>query len=69
MQTSTLFSVLPEYICTPDGMEIDREGNLVLSCPNYADDKDVYKRQVFIMTLKRPAIFLNEKRIDIRDKI
>lgn len=38
MQTSTLFSVLPEYICTPDGMEIDREGNLVLSCPNYADD-------------------------------
>ncbi len=38
MQTSKLFSVLPEYICTPDGMEIDREGNLVLSCPNYADD-------------------------------
>ena len=38
MQTSKLFSILPEYICTPDGMEIDRDGNLVLSCPNYADD-------------------------------
>ena len=38
MQTSTLFSILPEYICTPDGMEIDQKGNLVLSCPNYADD-------------------------------
>ena len=38
MKTPTLFTVLPEYICTPDGMAIDRHGNLVLSCPNYADD-------------------------------
>lgn len=38
MQESKLFSVLPEYICTPDGMAIDRHGNLVLSCPNYAED-------------------------------
>lgn len=38
MQESKLFSLLPEYICTPDGMEIDKEGNLILSCPNYADD-------------------------------
>lgn len=37
MQTSKLFTLLPEYICTPDGMAIDREGNLILSCPNYAD--------------------------------
>lgn len=39
MKTSTLFTILPEYICTPDGMEIDKKGNLVLSCPNFADDR------------------------------
>lgn len=39
MQTSRLFTLLPkEYVCTPDGMEIDRDGNLIVSCPNYADD-------------------------------
>lgn len=39
MRKTTLFSVLPENVCTPDGMAIDRHGNLVLSCPNYADDE------------------------------
>ena len=29
MQQSKLFQILPDYICTPDGMAIDREGNLV----------------------------------------
>ncbi len=38
MRSSSLFSILPEYICTPDGMDIDPHGNLVLSCPNFADD-------------------------------
>ena len=39
MQTSKLFALLPEeYVCTPDGMEIDKNGDLILSCPNYADD-------------------------------
>lgn len=37
MKQSTLFTILPEYINTPDGMAIDQYGNLVLSCPNYAD--------------------------------
>lgn len=38
MQTPKLLTLLPEeYICTPDGMEIDQEGNLVLACPNFAD--------------------------------
>lgn len=38
MQTPKLFMLLPEeYICTPDGMEIDKHGNLILSCPNFAD--------------------------------
>lgn len=38
MQKSRLFMLLPESLCcTPDGMEIDREGNLILSCPNFAD--------------------------------
>lgn len=39
MQESRLFTLLPEeYVCTPDGMEIDKNGDLILSCPNYADD-------------------------------
>ena len=38
MQESRLFCVLPDDICTPDGMAVDQEGNLVLSCPNYAED-------------------------------
>lgn len=39
MQESRLFTLLPEeYVCTPDGMEIDKDGNLIVSCPNYADD-------------------------------
>ncbi|HML38731.1 MAG TPA: SMP-30/gluconolactonase/LRE family protein [Bacillota bacterium] len=38
MQTPKLLALLPkEFICTPDGMEIDREGNLILACPNFAD--------------------------------
>lgn len=38
MKDSRLFLALPEYICTPDGMAIDKEGNLILSCPNFAED-------------------------------
>ena len=37
MKKSTLFSLLPEYVATPDGMTIDKDGNLILACPNYAD--------------------------------
>lgn len=38
MQTPKLFTLLPEeYVATPDGMTIDREGNLILSCPNFAN--------------------------------
>ena len=37
MQKSKLFVHLPEYINTPDGMDIDRDGHLILSCPNFAD--------------------------------
>jgi sugar lactone lactonase YvrE len=37
MQKPKLFAKLPEYACTPDGMAIDSEGNLVLACPNFAD--------------------------------
>lgn len=37
MKTPKLFTALPEYICTPDSMDIDRHGNLVLSCPNFAE--------------------------------
>ncbi|MDD2971362.1 MAG: SMP-30/gluconolactonase/LRE family protein [Lachnospiraceae bacterium] len=38
MIESKLFCVLPDYVCTPDGMAVDKEGNLVLSCPNFAED-------------------------------
>ena len=38
-QTSKLFMTLPDYICTPDGMAIGPQGDLVLSCPNFADDR------------------------------
>ncbi|MDD6799660.1 MAG: phage head-tail adapter protein, partial [Firmicutes bacterium] len=37
MKKSTLFALLPDYVATPDGMAIDMEGNLILACPNYAD--------------------------------
>lgn len=37
MIKSKLFSVLPDYVSTPDGMAIDGDGNLILACPNYAD--------------------------------
>ncbi len=39
MKKSKLFMKLPEYVCTPDGMAIDGDGNLILACPNYADEK------------------------------
>lgn len=37
MQQPKLFALLPDYVSTPDGMAIDMDGNLILSCPNYAD--------------------------------
>ena len=39
MRQSKLFCALPGYISTPDSMAIDRYGNLVLSCPNFAEEK------------------------------
>jgi len=37
MQEPKLFALLPDYVSTPDGMAIDADGDLILSCPNYAD--------------------------------
>lgn len=38
MQTSKLFTLLPEeWVATPDGMTIDKDNNLILSCPNFAN--------------------------------
>jgi len=37
MQQPKLFALLPDYACTPDGMEIYSDGDLILACPNYAD--------------------------------
>lgn len=36
LQETKLFAVLPDYVSTPDGMAIDWEGRLILSCPNFA---------------------------------
>ena len=39
MLTSSLFAILPDYVVTPDSMTIHPTGgDLVLSCPNYADE-------------------------------
>ncbi|GHU61386.1 phage head-tail adapter protein [Clostridia bacterium] len=37
MKQSELFAILPDYVCTPDSMEIGKNGDLIVSCPNYAD--------------------------------
>ena len=37
MQEPKLFALLPDYACTPDGMAIYKDGDLILACPNYAD--------------------------------
>jgi len=37
MQQSELFLILPDYCPTPDGMAIAPNGDLILACPNFAD--------------------------------
>jgi hypothetical protein len=37
MQTPQLFALLPDYVATPDGMAIHEDGDLILACPNFAD--------------------------------
>jgi sugar lactone lactonase YvrE len=36
-QTPKLFTLLPDDCATPDGMAVDTEGNLIVACPNFAD--------------------------------
>ncbi len=36
-QSSLLMTLPPEWVCTPDGMTVAENGNLVLACPNFAD--------------------------------
>ena len=35
LQTPRLLVELPEFCPTPDGMDIDKDGNLIVACPNY----------------------------------
>ena len=37
MQQPELFLVLPDYCPTPDGMAVAPNGDLILACPNFAD--------------------------------
>ncbi|HEY3320510.1 MAG TPA: phage head-tail adapter protein [Planctomycetota bacterium] len=39
LQPAQLLVTLPDYVATPDGMAIDKDGNLIVACPNYADQK------------------------------
>jgi sugar lactone lactonase YvrE len=39
MQESELYLVLPDYCPTPDGMAIAPNGDLILACPNFADQR------------------------------
>jgi len=34
-----LFLSLPEYVHLPDGMALDKQGNIILACPNYYQDE------------------------------
>ena len=36
-RATKLLLVLPDYVKTPDAMAIDKYGNIVLTCPNFAD--------------------------------
>ena len=36
-QTPALFATLPDAVATPDGMSIAPDGDLVVACPNFAD--------------------------------
>ncbi len=37
LQKSKLLVQLPDYCPTPDGMAIDKDGDLVVACPNFAE--------------------------------
>lgn len=39
LQVPRLFASLPDFVTTPDGMAIDADGNLIVACPNFADQK------------------------------
>ena len=49
-----LFMELPDICPTPDGMAMDKDGNIILACPNYAENH------------AKPAVFM---KIDKQDKI
>ncbi|MDD5327493.1 MAG: phage head-tail adapter protein [Phycisphaerae bacterium] len=50
---SKLFMKLPDSCPTPDGMAMDKDGNIILACPNYGD-------------MNKPAVFM---KIDKQDNI
>ncbi len=42
---SKLLMTLPDICPTPDGMAMDKAGNIILACPNYGD-------------MSKPAVFM-----------
>lgn len=51
---SKLFMELPDACPTPDGLTMDRDGNIIFACPNYAENH------------VKPAVFM---KIDKQDKL
>lgn len=39
LATPALLACLPDFVTTPDGMAIAPDGDLIVACPNYADQK------------------------------
>ena len=39
LPSTKLLVNLPDYVPTPDGMEVAANGDLVVACPNYGDSK------------------------------
>ncbi|MDP6526255.1 MAG: SMP-30/gluconolactonase/LRE family protein [Kiritimatiellia bacterium] len=50
---SELFLTLPDTCPTPDGLTMDKDGNIIVACPNYGD-------------MKKPAVFM---KIDKQNKL
>ncbi len=50
---SRLLVTLPDICPTPDGMTMDKQGNIILACPNYGD-------------MSKPAVFM---KIDKQNKV
>ena len=52
MLSPKLFALLDDYVATPDGMAIAPDGELVLACPNFADQSKLGCLVLFIFKIE-----------------